>query len=87
MLAEVQSVSGEIEEYPVDQIGGENSRILQKKKTEKNRVLKDAKFSYISSESDQKDTRRWCWNISILRFQKAFMSLWQDHQAAVKVRY
>ena len=60
MLASAQRIR-EIEEYPVDQIGGEKKTTEQiqefYRKKLKSLVLKDAKFSYISSESDQKDTR------------------------------
>lgn len=60
MLASAERIR-EIEEYPVDQIGGEKKtaeRIQEfYRKKLKGLVLKDAKFSYISSESDQKDTR------------------------------
>lgn len=60
MLASAERIR-EIEEYPVDQIGGEKKTAEQiqefYRKKLKGLVLKDAKFSYISSESDQKDTR------------------------------
>lgn len=60
MLASAERIR-EIEEYPVDQIGGEKKTAEQiqefYRKKLKSLVLKDAKFSYISSESDQKDTR------------------------------
>ena len=60
MLASAERIR-EIEEYPVDQICGAKKTAEQiqefYRKKLKSLVLKDAKFSYISSESDQKDTR------------------------------